>query len=233
MLHKLGFRTWDKRNEGISAQGFDTLLKNADKSAEQTYLPLVRHFSSRTSSASATEHGIPTTTSALLVRRLRSGNAPASGPGGKKRGGMIDVRCGERDSPTAVSNGVSTGHRTSPVNLYQLLVDVWGEVTPVIPTCDSYDRQRNTCVQCDDIRMLSSAEAHFKSPCARERFYTSQLRRTPDAVVQCAHLEYYETTPTQCIPHFGRAQAHVPVRPWRSPKVYHLVLRTDGCIPWD
>ena len=33
MLHKLGFRTWNKRNEGISAQGFDTLLKNADKSA--------------------------------------------------------------------------------------------------------------------------------------------------------------------------------------------------------
>jgi len=50
-----------------------------------TYLPFIRHFSPRASSASATERGIPTTTSALFVRRLKSGNACASGPekGGK------------------------------------------------------------------------------------------------------------------------------------------------------
>lgn len=86
---------------------------------ELPYLPFTLHFSPRASSASATERGTPTTTSALFVRRLRRGNACASGPTeivvrGKWRG-----RWGEKkaNSPTAVSNGVSTGHWTSPVNL--------------------------------------------------------------------------------------------------------------------
>jgi hypothetical protein len=48
-------------------------------------------------------------------KRKRKG----SGGYGRCWASLLDVGwCGERDSPTAVSNGVSTGHRTSPVNLY-------------------------------------------------------------------------------------------------------------------
>ena len=121
------------------------LPKPVNKSeCQTTYLPLIRHFSSRASSASATKLGIPTTTSALFVRRLKSGNPCASGP--EKRGTSSCVPVLQRGEgwrrdylPTAVSNGVSTGHRTSPVNLHHASSSCI-RLTYVRLTCDSYDR---------------------------------------------------------------------------------------------
>jgi hypothetical protein len=56
----------------------------------RSYLPLTLHFSPRASRASATDCGMPTATSALFVRRLKSGNAWASGPRRRKRWRVID-----------------------------------------------------------------------------------------------------------------------------------------------
>ena len=81
---KLGDPARQKRNESISKITQDSMISIAaarESAGEPPYLPLTLHFSSRASSASATERGIPTTTSALLVRRLKRGNEPASGPG--------------------------------------------------------------------------------------------------------------------------------------------------------
>lgn len=69
-----------------------------------THFPLYLHFSPLLSSFSATSSSMATMTSALLVRRLRMGNEPASGP-------------------MAVSNGVEVGHLTSPVSLNEGQLD--------------------------------------------------------------------------------------------------------------
>lgn len=89
---KLGDRARQKRNESISATRRDSaptstisIATTRGSVSQPPYLPLTLHFSPRASSASATERGIPTATSALLVRRLKTGNAPARDPGTEKR----------------------------------------------------------------------------------------------------------------------------------------------------
>lgn len=72
-----------------------------DRVCVSTYFPLTLHFGSLASTLAAISSGTPTTTSALLVRRLRIGIWPASGP-------------------IVVSKGVETGHLTSPVSLGSL-----------------------------------------------------------------------------------------------------------------
>ena len=82
---RASFSSRQKRDESISARDYGVLEGSTTPPSIQrirvfAYLPLTLHFSSRASSASATERGTPTTTSALLVRRLKRGNACASGP---------------------------------------------------------------------------------------------------------------------------------------------------------
>ena len=84
---------------------------------ENTYFPFTRHFSPRASSSSATAWSTPTTTSALFVLRLNIGNEPASGPDEKLGSQILGKRLEAAISPSADSNGVETGHWTSPVNL--------------------------------------------------------------------------------------------------------------------
>ena len=117
-----------------------------------TYLPFIRHFSPRASSASATERGIPTTTSALFVRRLKSGNACASGPeknGGNRcfysGGGRGGDETHRRQFQTACRRAIGR-HRSICT---KILIDVIRSGS-VILTCDSYDKKnRETRVQCD------------------------------------------------------------------------------------
>jgi hypothetical protein len=90
----------------------------------RTHFPLTRHFfsasSSDASSRAATARSTPTTTSALFVRRLRSGNAPASGPARAWSAGARDGGANAGGAPSAVANGVCAGQRTSPVSLRKL-----------------------------------------------------------------------------------------------------------------
>ena len=97
------------------------------KRRSDTYLPLTLHFSPFSSSSCATFADTPTATSALLVRSARIGNEPRSGPdGGWKSASAILRREREKRErqqgfeyvPRASEKGVSTGHSTSPVNLY-------------------------------------------------------------------------------------------------------------------
>jgi hypothetical protein len=95
----------------------------------RTHFPLTRHFfsasSSDASSRAATARSTPTTTSALFVRRLRSGNAPASGPARARSAESRDGReCKRRTErgrergvcrPADVARELAEAERCSPV----------------------------------------------------------------------------------------------------------------------
>jgi hypothetical protein len=151
------------------------------------YLPLTLHFSSRASSASATERGIPTTTSALLVRRLKRGNEPASGPGTERMGFQVSTH--PSVSVWGLSGALAYGgferriDRPSNVTSQSAPLSVYGLWMAFLRrTCDSYRKGEQTFSAVTTSRVALCA--HFRSPCIMGKY-----RRQPQNLAIPAALQ--------------------------------------------
>ena len=170
-------------------------IATARKSASQPlYLPLTRHFSSRASSASATERGIPTITSALLVRRLKRGNEPASGPGTERMCSRVSTR--PPVSVRRLSGGAClwrfrTAYRQA-IGCHQSICATFSLCIcygwpSMRRTCDSYEKGEQAFSAVTTSRMVLCA--HFRSPCVTEKYRRQPQNLAIPAVVHVPTLK--------------------------------------------